>query len=166
MIAGNADPGVPAVRTSSVTPRRVVLRQRPVDERARLFRVRDVLAVPYHADDLQDLPRIGHAERPQSLTDGIGPRPETPGQRFVDDRHSRRPIIVSIGEVASREHGDLHRLEVTRSDRIHVHRRREGLPFCRIRVSFTQQWSILFESVTGTMSSAFAETMPGVVSRR
>src|SRR5262245_44776206 len=91
----------------------VALQQRAVNERPRLFTQAEILAVPGDPDDFD---RRLFASGAESLADGALPRPEAPGEGFVDDRHRRRIFFVLRREIASGDERNAHRCEGIQSD--------------------------------------------------
>ena len=98
--------------------RRVVLEDRLVDERDRLFSHAVVFAVLRHADDRRE---VGVAEELESLADGVVVRPEALGHRLVHDDDERCAHRVGPREVTAAGKRDADCLEVAGADRVHLH---------------------------------------------
>src|SRR5262245_30534454 len=92
----------------------VLAGHREINERLWVFAEGPVLAVFHDADDLKA--RFVRSAAAQAFAYRTLPRPEAPGECFVDDREARLFLVVQHSEIAALEQRNAHRLEITRPD--------------------------------------------------
>ena len=100
-------------------PGLVILRERHVDHRPRVFAKRAVLAIPNDPYDFT--PRTPRALKAHPLSERLLAAEVAACYRFADDCSQRRAFIVFRGEVAAVRHRNPHRLKVLQPDDVRVH---------------------------------------------
>ena len=95
----------------------LLLHHRRVDGRTFIFIKTKILRIANHSDNGHPiwslLTRVAHL-----LSDGIFTRKELARHTVVDDRNGRSALAIGVGENAPCQNGNLHRLEIVRSDEI------------------------------------------------
>src|SRR6476469_1031342 len=100
----------------------VILKQRSIEERLRIFTQAFILARLDDADDLRASAGVVGSLDADGLTNRILVRPESLGHLITDHDDRRSRHIVSLLEAASTEDGNPHCLEIVRSHERHVDR--------------------------------------------